>query len=382
MSEPITIRDFTVRECRTKSHRRGKYTTGQLDPEEIVWLFVSVSDGRETGHGECVPTSLFYEPGHIGRSDIDEWAEVLKLAQALIGQDARRLGRLIPEDPDHDDANSIKDTLDFALHDLVGRCLGVPVATLLGGLNRPFVYCIPVIHVDTPEGMAQHAADLHARHGYRYFKLKPIGNRDEDVETLRRMREKMGPEVKYYMDANYALQISDPDEIAHYMTELHELGLEVYEDPIDADFETYRYLNERTPVRLMIDEKARTPQAVLRVIREKCAEQINIHANWSGGFQAGLRKATIAAAAGLPTMVGSTVYLGPGSAAYQILSSVLPLEAPCEQGFAAYSGGTHAARNPFELRDGKSYIPDQAGLGVEVDLDVVEELTVRKESIS
>lgn len=381
MSEAITIRSVTVRECREPARFRGTYTDGSKDPEFTVWLFVCISDGRMTGYGECIPTSIYYEPGHIGRSSIDEWAALAALCRSLIGQDARRLGRLVPEDESSEDANSIRDTVDFALHDLVGRRLGVPVAALLGGVNRPFVWCMPVIHVDTPERMAEHAAEERRRFGFRYFKIKPIGEPEADVETLSKMREKMGPEVRYYMDANYALKITEPDEVIAYMNRLYELGLEVYEDPLDADFSTYRYIRERSRVKIMLDEKARTPQAVLKIVLERCADQINIHANWAGGFQPALRKAAVAAAGGISTMIGSTSYLGPGSAAYQTLSSVLPVETPCEQTFSeAFDNETTAINNPYELRDGKSRVRDAPGLGVDVNMDVIEKLTARKET--
>ena len=169
--------------------------------------------------------------------------------------------------------------------------------------------------------------------------------------------------MKYYLDANYALKIKYPDKIIAYMNRLHDLGLEAYEDPIDADFGTYRYIQERVRVKLMIDERARTPQAVMRVVQERCARMINVHANWSGGFQPGLRKAAIAALGGVTTMIGSTVYLGPGSAAYQTLSSVLPLEAPCEQLFNEFQSNTFAVADPYELRDGRYFIRDAPGLG-------------------
>lgn len=362
---------------------RGIYTDGSQDPDFEVWLLVSISDGRETGYGECTPTSLYYEPGHIGRSGIDEWTCALDLARGLVGQDARRLGRLITEDPERNDANSVNDTFDFALHDLVGRRLGVPVAVLLGGVHRPFVYNIPVIHMDTPEGMARHAADEHRRYGFVYFKLKPIGEPEADIETLTRMRELMGPRVKYYMDANYALKITDPDRIVAYINRLADLGLEAYEDPINADLATYRYISERVRAKIMIDEHARTPAAILQIIREKAAGMINIHANWAGGFQPALRKAALAATAGMPAMIGSGNYLGPGAAAYQILSSVLPIEIPCEQTFyLTECPAKHAIEKPFDLRDGKSFIPDTPGLGVTVNMEVIAKLTVRQETFS
>ena len=382
MSEPIPIREIVVRECREKAAHRGQYTTGEFDPEESVWLFVTVSDGELAGHGECVPTSLYYEPGHIGRSDIDEWAATLELAESLIGRDARALSRLTPEDPESDDANSLKDTIDFALHDLVGRRLGAPVATLLGGIARPSVWAIPVIHLDTPEAMAEKCAGRYRRHGIRYFKLKPSGEPETDERILRLIREKTGPEVRFTLDANYALKVTDLDEAARYMDRLAELGLEVYEDPLPFDIDAYHYLNERTRVRIMVDEYARTPQAVLRIIEKRAADQINIHANWAGGFQPALRKAALAALGGLPCMIGSTDYLGPGSAAYLTLCSCLPLAGQCEQGFVDYTAGPSVVKAPYALRDGQYLIPDKPGLGVDVDLDAVEALTVRKETIA
>lgn len=380
MPNPIRIKRIIVRECRTRATRRGVYTDESKDPENTVWLLVSISDGQAMGYGECIPTSIYYEPGHIGRANIDEWKVLLELCRELLGQDARRLGNLIPEDQEHDDANSIKDTLDFALHDLVGRSLGVPVGVLLGGQNRSSVAGMPVIHVDTPQGMAEHAFEQHRRYGFKYFKLKPIGEPEADVETLALMREKMGSSVRYYMDANYALKVKDPDEVARYLNRLAPYGLEVYEDPLDADFAIYRYIRERTKVKLMIDEKARTPRAIMDIIRERCADQINIHANWSGGFRPALRKAELAALGGMATMIGSTSYMGPGAAAYQILSMQLPLETPCEQTFCDGDVDAQASiiKESFPCRDGRYYIPDRPGLGVEVIPEAVERLTTRK----
>jgi L-alanine-DL-glutamate epimerase-like enolase superfamily enzyme len=377
MPAPVTVRSIDLRICRHKAVYRGEYTTGDSDPEENVWLVAGVSDGTHVGYGECVPTSLYYPPGHVGRVDIDEWAELQALARPLIGQDARQLSRLIPEDPSSDDGNSIRDVLDFALHDLVGRALNVPAAVLLGGVGRRRVRSSYVVHTGTPDEMAELAAEMNDRFGIQTFKLKPIGTLEGDEATLRLMREQISGELHVYADANYALSITDPDAVVDYLNRLHALGLEVYEDPIDADFATYRYIRERTPVHLMIDDKARTPEAIMQILQERAADQINIHANWSGGFAPGLRKAHLAATGGLPTMVGSTYYLGPAVAAYQILSSVLPLEAPCEQNFDDLLGeGISVLREPFAFENGSYTLPDAPGLGIDVDptkLDAVTE---------
>lgn len=104
------------------------------------------------GLREFIPTSVIYEPGHIGRSGLDEWRVLHETCQALLGQDARRLRSLIPPALECEDGSSIVDGIDFALHDLVGRASGLPVWALLGGLQRRSVAACQIIHTDTPEG--------------------------------------------------------------------------------------------------------------------------------------------------------------------------------------------------------------------------------------
>ncbi|MBI3919843.1 MAG: mandelate racemase/muconate lactonizing enzyme family protein [Armatimonadetes bacterium] len=381
MSNPITIREVTLRHCRMPQTFRGSYTGGEQDPAGLHSLFVSISDGKEIGHGECNATSLLYEFGHIGRSNLDEWKALLDLCAALPGQDARKLSHLVPDSMRSCDANSIVDAVDFALHDLVGRRAGLPVAALLGGIAKPWVWGMPVVHTQTPDAMAERAADWYRRYGFRYYKVKPIGTRETDVETLRKVRECTGPQVRFYMDANYGLKMT-PDEVISYIKELYEYGLEVYEDPIDTDWATYRYIRERIPARLMLDEKVRTPESIMEIVRERCAGQVNIHANWAGGFSPAIFKASLAALGGMPTMIGSTHYLGPGAAAYQILASVLPGDAPCEQLYMEVYGMQSAIPDPYEIREGKIFIRQAPGLGVHPDMTAIEKLTVRKEKIS
>jgi len=128
----------------------------------------------------------------------------------------------------------------------------------------------------------------------------------------------------------------------------------------------------------LLDEKARSPEAVLKIAESKCAGFINIHANWAGGFQSGISKAVLAASADIPTLVGSTYYLGPGTAAYQILSSVLPLEAPCEQVDIGVYGMSGIAEKPYTISGGKIFISDKPGVGIELNEEILEAITIEK----
>lgn len=372
----LPIDSITVRLVPHTQYKKGRYTTGDVDPD-MVSMITEVRCGGVVGYGEGIPTSIIYEPGHIGRSGIDEWQVIQDTAKNLIGQDARRLRALIPDELNVQDANTLVDAIDFAMHDAVGKAVGLPAWALLGPTKRSYVMGMPVVHVDTPDAMAENAATMHARGGYRWFKLKPIGDLEADREAMTKIRERTTPDVRFFADPNYALKM-DLDGVIHYVNELHKLGLVVIEDPIDTDWAGYRAIQQRTPVHVMIDEKARTPQNVLEIVQENCARFINIHANWAGGFASGLKKAHLAAAAGLGVIIGSSGYIGIGNAAYQTLSSVLPSEQPCEQTNTSDDNRRSVVAKPYHTEDGRIHIADAPGLGIEVDTDLLEEMTTEK----
>jgi len=113
-------------------------------------------------------------------------------------------------------------------------------------------------------------------------------------------------------------------------------------------------------------------EQVRAILRAEAADAINIHANQAGGFQQGLRRAHLAWTSGVKSMVGSTLYLGTGTAAYNLLSSLLPGDLPCEQLEIEVYGGQSAARNRFPIRDGQIFMQDRPGIGVDVDMSVIE----------
>jgi L-alanine-DL-glutamate epimerase-like enolase superfamily enzyme len=114
-------------------------------------------------------------------------------------------------------------------------------------------------------------------------------------------------------------------------------------------------------------------EQVADILKAGAADAINIHANQAGGFQQGLRRAHFAWTAGVQSMVGSTLYLGTGTAAYNILSSLLPGTLPCEQLEIEVYGGKSAVRNRFPIRDEKIIIEDRPGIGVDLDMSVIEQ---------
>jgi L-alanine-DL-glutamate epimerase-like enolase superfamily enzyme len=374
MSDHFHISEIVLRLCRVDMTRVNRYSSGATDPE---WrsIVVEVRLGEASGWGEFIPTSLIYEEGHIGRSGLNEWELAQKVADRLVGTDARHTRLWLDEELDQEGANSLVDGFDFALHDAVARSLGWSVQQLLGG-GSPWVLGMPVIHTDSPEAMAEHCLKLHRDGGYTWFKLKPVCDLEQDRETMCRIRELIGKDTQFCIDPNYCLE-GDADSVVTYLNGLHEAGLKICEDPIKPDAGAYREIQRRTPVDLMLDEKVRTLDGVRQFGEARCIRGINIHANWASGFLRGLQRAELARSFGLESMIGSVRYLGFGTAAYQTLASLLPGQpAICEQVNDADYVKKLAIRTPYETRDGKIFIFPSPGLGVEPHWENLESLTL------
>jgi galactonate dehydratase len=63
--------------------------------------------------------------------------------------------------------------IEHALWDIKGKALGVPVYELLGGKCRDFIPIYIHAHGDTPEALAENAAERLARYGCRAVKVGP-----------------------------------------------------------------------------------------------------------------------------------------------------------------------------------------------------------------
>lgn len=377
MSNPFLIRKITLRLCDVELKRVNYYSSGEKDPE-IKAILVEIEADGQSGWGEWIPTSIIYKPGHIGRSSLEEWEVAQTTAQSLLGQDARNTRTWLSPDLRQEDANSLVDGFDFAMHDLIGKKIGWSVQKLLGN-GAPWIWGMPLLYRESPEVSVERARELYQEGGYLWYKLKPSCNLDQDMATMRLIREQIDPEIQFYIDPNYTLP-KDTDFILQYLNTLHQYGLRVCEDPINAELSYYRELQERTPVEIMIDEKARSLGNVRKIGEAQCTRRINVHANWAGGFIQGMQRAQLAAAYNMQSIVGSSRFLGIATAAYQTLASLLPNShlSPCEQVNDTAHVKHTVVKQRFQTRDGKIFIPDAPGLGIDIDHTVLDSVTCQK----
>ena len=172
-------------------------------PTTLVKL---VSDTGHVGWGETCPVGSTYAEMHVGGAQ----AALRAMGQGLIGSEVAPLLLHQRMDSLLNGHNYAKAAIDIAAHDLIGKALGVSVATLLGGAMVDRVPSYYSTIVDTPDETARLAAEK-AAEGYPRLQIK-VGGRpvEADVETVRKGWEVIrGTRVWLAVDANRSLTTRD-----------------------------------------------------------------------------------------------------------------------------------------------------------------------------
>ena len=239
--------------------------------------------------------------------------------------------------------------IDAALHDWIGRRLGVPVWRLLG-LSRTTPPTSYTIGIDTLEATRARA---HGARGYRALKVK-VGGRD-DLARLEAVRAESDAPLR--VDANEGWTLEQAREL---VPALVELGVELIEQPFPADdldsFRALRELQPRPP--LVVDEGCHDLGDVAGCA--EYADAVNVKLAKCGGLREAVRMVHAARALGLRTMLGCMIESELGIAPAAQIASLFD--------WVDLDGHLLLADRPFtglELRDGRVLPSDAPGLGVE-----------------
>lgn len=257
-----------------------------------------------------------------------------------------------------------KTAVDIALHDLVGKALGVPIYTLLGGSYRERVLVAQSVGVKDIE-QALSDATQYVDEGYRSLKVKIGADPQTDVELIREIRQAVGDDIDIRVDANqgYSTAVAIPT-----LRKMEQYNLSLVEQPVPLwDLDGMRRVRDALDTPIMACESVRTPQDVMAVVKDNAADIINIKLGRPGGYDGALKMQAVAEAAGLPVTVGTMMELGIGTAA------AAHLAAACKN--LAYTSdftGPTLLRDdiltePVHFEDSHVCVPQGPGLGVEID---------------
>ncbi|MBT5413971.1 MAG: mandelate racemase [Rhodospirillaceae bacterium] len=337
---------------------------GTVLESEYAVVFVESEDGH-VGVGEVA--TIWSRKGRAQARDINEI-----VAPQLVGKDALRLNELclLVRDALGREGNPAKAGVDIALHDLVGKALGLPVHQLLGGKVRDRFRLSHSINMASPEEMAAEAVFLVER-GFRTLKLKAGIDHSNDLRALELIRDAVGPDITLRVDLNAG--VASPKEAVRQIGALESFALEFVEQPVKGpDLEGMAFVRKRTGVPIMADESLWTSADAAALARLGAADLGNIYVMEAGGLREGRQAFATLEAAGISCMLGSMPEFGIGTAAQLHLGSTVPnlLETNDLCGFD-YQLEDYL-EDPLTIEDGSIAVPEGPGLGVELDLEKLE----------
>ncbi len=293
--------------------------------------------------------------------------------RALIGADPYHLNRiryLVP-------SPRIYQAVEIACLDIIGQAVGKPISDLLGGAVRdrvPFAAYLfykyegddPWGEVGTPEAMVREAEMFVQQHGFRTLKLKGgVLPPREEVETIRLLRERFGPDYQLRIDPNAIWSV---ETSIRMVRQLEPYDLEYLEDPtwgISGMAEVARRTSIPLATNMCVTRFEDIPQAVR-------AGAVNVilgdHHSW-GGITAFQRLGHICATFGLGMSMHSNSHLGLSMAAMLHAAAVTPnLITACDTHYNWLQEDIIAG-DMFQFQDGTLPVPTAPGLGVRLDPD-------------
>jgi L-Ala-D/L-Glu epimerase / N-acetyl-D-glutamate racemase len=243
-----------------------------------------------TGLGEASPAHYYGESRALGEAALAAWAPHLGEDPFALDAIERRLDSVL------DGQRAARAALESALHDWIGRRLGVAVWKLLG-LDPGGVPASSVtLGMASPEEMER---KLETVRDFPILKVK-LG-RAADVDNLRRIRANYSGALR--VDANTAWS---PTDAVRVLREIEPLGIELVEQPVPRhDLDGLRWVRERIGIPVFADESVHDPEDVARLAGR--VDGVNLKLMKAGGLRRMLRTIHAARANGLKVMLGSMV---------------------------------------------------------------------------
>ncbi len=375
---PIPLPPYSTEGAGTKRewYRLGRITKARPEPVlEYVLVYIHTDEGV-SGIGEAATDIGFFgEPLEEVQSAIEQ-----HLAPRLIGEDPFQRERLMGL-VDFRGNSCAKSGIDLALHDCVGKALGVPAGTLLGGMSQTRIQVCVEIAGGPPDGMAAFAAECMDQNVVS-FKAKIGGVPERDLERLIAMRESLGPGAVLRADANQGYSVKEAIRLCR-LAEDAGVGLDLLEQPVAAwDLDGMAEVRSSVGTLIEADESVYSVHDAMQVVRRGAADVINIKIAKAGGLVSAKKISAVAEAAGLRVVFGTAYGLGPKIAAkLQIAAATggAPDAVEFTELLLHHSLCAAPQDSIFALplaEDGCMDVPNGPGLGVELNQELVERYTL------
>ncbi|MDJ0734120.1 MAG: dipeptide epimerase [Nostocaceae cyanobacterium] len=191
--------------------------------------------------------------------------------------------------------------LDMAMHDWLGKHVGLPIWQILGLDIHNIVPTSVTIGINTPQGAKKRVRDWLQFTDVQIFKVK-LGSTDgieADKKMLMAVRQE-APTPELYVDANGGWSLEDAMEMCYWLADL---GIKYVEQPLKrGDEKNLAQLQQNSPLPIFVDESCFTSTDIPPLANS--IDGVNIKLMKSGGLTEAMRMVHTARAHGLQVMFG------------------------------------------------------------------------------
>lgn len=371
----IELTAVTLREIRLPLREPFQISSGTVSERRI--LLLELRDGTGvTAWSECVAGE---NPNYSAETIDTAWLAITKwVAPRLLFHALQSPGDAHGVlESDFRGHQMAKAAIEMGLWALEAARLGMPLARLVGGARDEIEVGISLGIQPTPEALAERVCEA-LGHGYRKVKIKIKPG--ADVQFVRAAREAAGAGAPLMADANNAYT---PDT-AEPLIALDDLDLMMIEQPLaHDDLVRHAELQRRLRTPICLDESITSLERAQDMVTLGSGRIVNIKPGRVGGFTSSIAIHDFCEAQGIPVWCGGMLESGIGRAYNVALASLPNFVKPGDISPSARYWDRDIVRPEWTMsRDGLMRVPvDRPGLGVEVDRDRVEDLTVRVERV-
>lgn len=325
------------------------------------------------GWGECVALSEpSYSPEYV---DGAQHVMIHHLLPRLIGAgplEAADVAPLLAKMHGHPMA---KAALEMAVLDAQLRATGQSFAAFLGAERTTIPSGVSVgIHDSTDELLA--AVQGYVDDGYVRIKLKIEPG--SDIEQVAAVRDLIGPDTPFQVDANTAYRRTD----GAHLSRLDEYDLLLIEQPLpEDDIIGHARLAAEVDTPICLDESLVSAAGTADAIELGACEIANIKPGRVGGYLEAVRIHDLCVAKNIPVWCGGMLETGIGRAANAALAALPGFTLPGDISASTRFYARDIVTDPITITDGHVTVPTTAGLGFDLDRPFLDEVTTSRLTI-
>ena len=299
-------------------------------------------DGLE-GFGEAAPNRYYGESVATVIAALGQFKPIIERADPMALESTEaHLNRVLRGNA------SAKSAVSSALHDLVGKRLGLPIYRIWGLDAAAAPQSSFTIAIADSDELERRVAEARA---YPILKIK-LGT-DRDMKIVRIVRN-AAPEKRLRVDANAAWTAKHAVRMSEFLAEQ---GVEMLEQPVAAnDIEGLRFVRKRSKLPIFADESCLVATDIAKLAG--AVDGINIKLAKCGSLREALRMVHTARALDMQVMAGCMIESSLGISAIAQISPLLD--------FADFDGAALLSSDPFRgtsIAGGAIRLSDGPGLG-------------------